>query len=76
MKGVSDLDLVRQAKERLQRELGGESWVRRIGIASAEAGYALRLNVDPATGPATDDLPRECGGVPIEVLRTAGYSRR
>jgi hypothetical protein len=68
------LAIAQSAKQHLAESLAGKTWVRGIGISPLKAGYGLRLNVDPASAP--DELPASFEGVPVEIVRIAGYSPR
>jgi hypothetical protein len=58
-----DLDEVRSARAILVDRLRGAGWCRGVGIAPAEEGYALRVDVSEHR----DDLPLQVSGVPVEV---------
>ncbi len=69
-----ELPVAQSAKVRLARSLAGHDWVKGIGITPLRSGYGLRLNVDPDSAPAK--LPLVFEGVPVEIVRIAGYSAR
>lgn len=69
-----ELSAAQAAKQVLAARFQGEVWLRGIGVCPLGRGFALRLNVDPATAPT--DLPRAVDGVPVEVVKIAGYSAR
>ncbi len=62
---MADLQQARAAKSRLRSELTGHDGVRGVGLAAAEDGYCLQVNVArPADGA---DLPGDVDGVRVRV---------
>ena len=68
---MADLEQARAAKERLRMTLKGRSDVRGIGIAPADDGYQLQVNMSRDPG---SDLPGAVDGVHVRV-RVVGAIR-
>lgn len=61
---MADIEQARAAKERLRVSLQGRSDVRGIGIARANGGYEIRVNV---SRDGRHDLPGVIDGVDVHV---------
>lgn len=71
-----DIERIRKAKEGLIKEFGHADWFRGAGIAPAESGWVLRLNVDPDTELGEQHLPVQYQGFDVEVVYIGTYKLR
>jgi hypothetical protein len=70
------LAAARHAKAVLQERYAHSGWYRGVGIAPADDGFAVRLNVSPEARDLEASLPHECEGVPIQIVYIEGYAPR
>jgi len=68
-----DLQRVQAAQDRLVETLGEHPEVNGIGIARADGGYVLKVNV--RTNRAREAIPPEVEGVTVQV-QTVGRIRK
>lgn len=71
--GVVDLQRAQAAQDRLVETLGEHPDVNGIGLARADDGYVIKVNV--RTERARDAIPPEVDGVTVQV-RTVGRIRK
>lgn len=71
--GAVDLARAQAAQDRLAAELAGHPDVTGVGIARADGGYVLKVNV--RTAAAADAIPTEVDGVGVRV-QTVGRIRK
>ena len=72
----SRIEALRRAKRRLTEQFGDRKWFRGAGIAPAETGLCLRLNVDKSALEAGEEVPSQILNQPIEVVYVKKFSRR
>lgn len=68
-----DLKRARAAQDRLADAVGDRPGVNGVGLARADGGYVLKVNV--RTSAARDAIPAEMDGVPVRV-QTVGPVRK
>lgn len=71
--GAVDLKRAQAAQDQLAGALGEHPEVNGIGIARADGGYVLKVNV--RTSSAADEVPDEVDGVTVRV-QTVGRVRK
>lgn len=71
-----DVAAARKAKVEAEKRFGKAAWFRGVGLAPQGDGLAVRLNVAPEGRTQADSLPKELGGVPLEVVFIEGYGPR
>jgi hypothetical protein len=71
--GVVDLKRAQAAQDRLVHALGEQSEVGGVGIARADGGYVLNVNV--RTAAAAEAIPAEVDGVSVRI-HTVGRVRK
>lgn len=67
---------LQRAKRALAKKFGDRRWFRGVGIAPADGGLCLRLNVDPDATLEEDEIPETYENIAIEIVRTKGYKAR
>lgn len=70
------LAAARRAKTEVQERYGAAAWFRGVGLAPHGDGLVVRLNVAPDGRDSVQALPKELGGVPIEIVYMEAYSPR
>lgn len=73
MMGTTDLTRAQAAQDHLAQTLADHPEVNGIGIARADGGYVLKVNI--RTEHARDAIPAEIDGVAIRV-QTVGRIRK
>ncbi len=61
----AEIDAARAAKSGLERRLAGEPLVNGLGLARAQGGWAVKVNLVRAAPEL--DLPAEIDGVEVQV---------
>jgi hypothetical protein len=65
-----------KAKAEAETRYGQADWFRGVGLAPHGDGLAVRLNVAPEGREHAGSLPKELGGVPLELVFIEGYGPR
>lgn len=71
--GAVDLKRAQAAQDRLAEQLGGDHEVNGIGLARADGGYVVKVNVRTEQGHKS--IPAEVDGVSVRV-QTVGRIRK
>lgn len=71
--GAVDLVRAQEAQDRLVETLGAHPEVNGVGIARADGGYVLKVNI--RTNRAREAIPPEVDGVTVQV-QTVGRIRK